>query len=229
MNHTKATEVRAAEKYLLGELRAEEAEDFERHYFECAECAEAVEAGNEFIANARAVLGEGDVRPVHDRAAPQARKSRWERLRTWWTLPVLVPAAAAFALAVVSIYQGFVVVPGLRQALESPRVLPAFQLAGVSRGAGTQISVPAGMGSLALAIDVPPDAHFPHYRCVLTAGNHAVFQVTAPAPADGQPITILTPTRTLSAGDYELAVYGLGAGGEQRDKVADSTFHFQLQ
>src|SRR5579872_6146374 len=151
MDHMQATEVRAAERYLLGELPAEEAEDFERHYFECDDCAEAVEAGSEFIGNARAVLAEGGRRPTRDPAAPRSKKSVAERLRAWWSLPVLVPAVAALALAVVAIYQGAVVIPGLRQAFESPRALPAFQMAGVSRGAATLIRVPAGTPALALA------------------------------------------------------------------------------
>jgi len=57
MDHSQAIETQAAERYLLGELSASEAEDFEQHYFECTDCAEAVESGGVFIANARAVMG----------------------------------------------------------------------------------------------------------------------------------------------------------------------------
>lgn len=229
MDHTQATEVRAAERYLLGELPAEEAEDFERHYFECGDCAEAVEAGGEFIATARAVFAEGSLQPAREAAEPQSRESLWERLRAWWTLPALIPSAAAIALAVVAVYQGFVVIPGMRQGFESARVLPAFQLAGLSRGAGTQISVPTGTSAVALAIDIPPDAHFPQYRCVLSAGNHTVFEVVAPTPNEGQPITIFVPTRELASAEYEFTIYGVSADGAQHDKVTDSSFKFQFK
>jgi len=229
MDHTQATEVRAAERYLLGELPAEEAEDFERHYFECGDCAEAVEAGGEFIATTRTVFAEGSLGPAREAAEPQSRESLWERLRAWWTLPALVPAAAAIALAVVAVYQGVVVIPGLRQAFESPRVLPAFQLAGLSRGAGTQISVPAGTPAVALAIDIPPDAHFPQYRCVLSTGSHTVFAVEAPAPNEGQPITIFVPAGKLASAEYEFTIYGVSSDGAQHDKVTDSSFKFQFK
>lgn len=229
MDHSRATEVQAAERYLLGELPASEAEDFERHFFECADCAQAVEAGAEFIANARAVLGERGARAASDRLPWKSGEPFWQRLGGWWSLPRLVPTAAAAALAAAVLYQGFVVIPGLRQAFDNPRALPAFQLIGASRGAGVQIRVPAGTPAFSLAIDIPPDVHFAQYLCVVTRDGRKVFGVAAPAPGAGQPITILTPIRALTAGDYEFTVYGLTADGQQRDKVAGSSFQFQFR
>ena len=57
MDHLHAYETKAPERYVLGELTAAEAEDFELHYFDCEQCAVAVESSQLFIANARAVLG----------------------------------------------------------------------------------------------------------------------------------------------------------------------------
>lgn len=229
MDHSHATELRAAERYLLGELPAAEAEEFERHFFDCADCAEAVEAGTQFIANARAVFGEGAVEPGRKRGDARQRSSVRERLRAWWSLPAWVPAAAALALAVVAVYQGLVVIPGLRQGLDTARALPAFQLAGLSRGAAETISVPSGTPWLALSIDVPPDVHFSRYLCVITAGNRTLFRVESAPPAPGQPITILVPTRTLSPESEEFTVYGLGPDGQPRDKVTSSFFQFQIR
>lgn len=229
MDHSHATEVQAAERYLLGELPVAEAEEFERHFFECADCAQAVEAGNQFIANARVVFGEGFVESRREHADAGQRVSVRERMRPWWWMPGWLPAAAALALAVVAVYQGFVLVPGLRQGLDTARALPAFQLAGLSRGAGETISVPAGTPWLALSLDVPPDVHFSQYLCVVAAGNRTLFRVKSAAPSPGQPITILVPTRTLSPGAEEFTVYGLGPNSETRDKVASSSFQFQLR
>lgn len=58
MDHREAIEIQAVERYLLNELSPEEAESFERHYFECTECALAVEAGRWFAASTRAVFAE---------------------------------------------------------------------------------------------------------------------------------------------------------------------------
>jgi hypothetical protein len=229
MDHSRAAEIRAAERYVLGELPAEEAEEFERHFFECADCAESVEAGSQFLANARAVFGEGVVEPGRKRSAATRRFSLRERLGSWWSMGGLVPAAAALAFGAIAIYQGVVTIPGLRQAFDTPRQLPAFQLAGLSRGAGASISVPAGTASLALAIDIPPDIHFSRYLGVVTAGGRTLFQVEVAPPAEGQPVTILVPAHSLSPGADEFTLYGLAAGGQPRDTVATSSFTFQFK
>jgi anti-sigma factor RsiW len=223
MDHTRATELHAAERYLLGELPAEEAEDFELHYFACAECAEAVERGTEFIANARAVLVEGE--PQTNRAPVVMRKAERASKQSRWSWPQWVPVAAAVVFAVVALYQGAIVIPGMRQA----QPLPAFLLSGLSRGAAATVSVPAGTGWMALSTDLPPDAHFAQYVCILTSDGRAAARVTAGAPVAGQPVTVLVPTRDLAPGDYEFAVYGIDSNGQQRDKVSTSSFHFQFQ
>ncbi len=226
MDHTQATEGHVAERYLLGELPADEAEAFERHYFECTECAEAVEGGGEFIANARAVLAEDGREARHAPAPPQ--RVRRESKQSWWFWPRWVPVAAAVALAAVALYQGVIVIPGIRQALTSPQALPAFQLAGLSRGSDATVSVPAGTPWLALSVDIPPDVHFPQYASIVTSHDRTVFRVDAGAPRDGEPISILVPARNLDPGDYEFTVYGVTSDGQQRDKVATSRFKFQI-
>jgi hypothetical protein len=227
MDHKRAAEVHAAERYLLRELPAEEAEDFERHYFECAECAEAVESGTEFIANAKAVLAAREPQSIRGRMSvgPQKRV----RASNWGGWPRWVAVAATVAFAAVALYQGTIVIPGMRQALESPQALPAFQLAGLSRGAGATISVPAGTPWLALTVDIPPDLRFPQYTSIVTSGSRTVFRVTVAAPRDAEPISVLVPARKLSPGDYQFTVYGMNADGQQRDRVSSSDFHFQFQ
>lgn len=56
MTHFEAIEGRLAEGYLLGELTAEQREQYEEHYFGCSECAEEIRWGAMFLANARRVL-----------------------------------------------------------------------------------------------------------------------------------------------------------------------------
>ena len=188
------------DRYLLKELSAVEAEEFERHYFECEECASAVETGDLFIVNAQEALREMPVEVV--------RPALWERFGIRWTWGGMLMPATSLALAMVAVYQGAVVIP----KLNAPRVLPAFQLIGASRGEATMVEVPAGAAAFALAVDVPPDAHFARYNCELQNGGGALFTLTAEAPAQGQPITILVPTKGLSAGNYRLALRGPEGG-----------------
>ena len=57
--------------------------------------------------------------------------------------------------------------------------------------------------------------------------GRTLFSLPVPAPAVGQPITILVPTKGLYPGTYELAIYGAGADDGKRDRV--STFAFNLE
>ncbi len=223
MDHSQALETQAADRYLLGELSASEAEDFEQHYFECTECAEAVESGGTFIANARAVL-ERPSRPAPARA-PGSRKPF--RLFSWRPQPAFALAsAAAVVFAAAALYEGAVVIPGMRNLLESPVLLPAIQLAGASRGEAARVSVPRSAPFVPLSADIPPDVRSSQYRCVLTRAGQNVFQVTGPAPAGAQPVTVLVPAVKLSSGDYELAIFA--ENGPASGKIATYSFHFEF-
>lgn len=206
-------ETHTAERYVLGDLPPVEAEEFERHYFECEECSRAVETAQIFAANASAVFAEQPA-PLK---APQ--KSSFN-LFAWLKPAFAIPMAAALALAILAVYQNTVTIPQLREA----RALPAFTLIGASRGEGAQVKVPAGTVSFALAADIPPGASLPKYRCVLSEAGHPVFQVEAPSPAEGQPITILVPVGALQSGPHELSLFG----ASQKDKIASYAFDLSI-
>ena len=48
-DHDAAIRNQAVEEYLLNDMAEEERAHFEKHYFECAECADAVAAGQMFV------------------------------------------------------------------------------------------------------------------------------------------------------------------------------------
>jgi len=219
MDHTKAISDHSPERYLLREMSPVEAEEFERHYFECDECALAVESGEVFIANTRALLVD---------AAEGPRLSRWASWTTWWTNPAFALAAVAtLLLGALALYQGVVQIPRLRHGLEEARALPAFQLMATSRGESPQVTVGSEIPSFSISADIPPDVHFSRYICDLSMSGRTLFSLPVPAPAVGQPITILVPTNGLHPGAYELAIYGADADGGKRDRV--STFAFTLE
>jgi anti-sigma factor RsiW len=223
MDHSQAIETQAAERYLLGELSASEAEDFEQHYFECTDCAEAVESGGAFIANARAVLGRPS-RPAP--ASPPVPRTpfRFLFLQPQWAFALA--SAAAVAFAGIALYQGAIVIPRLEHLLENPVILPAIQLAGASRGEAAPMRVPRRAPFVPLSADIPPDVRSSQYRCVLTRAGQNVFTVTGPAPAGAQPITVLVPAAKLSSGDYELTIFG--ENGLENGKITTYLFHFEF-
>lgn len=48
------------ERFLLNEMDAEEMEQFERHYFDCTQCFEAMRSGLEFVQVLKDGAGEPD-------------------------------------------------------------------------------------------------------------------------------------------------------------------------
>ena len=218
MDHDRAIDSQAAERYLLGELSAADAEDFELHFFECPDCALAVEFGGLVIDNARAVFSEPARLAKPAKAQERSSQSFWGGLKLW------IPLTAAVAFGVVAIYQGTVVIP----ELSSPRELPSFQLVGASRGETPRISVPRGAPSFALSADIPPDVHSDRYAAVLTTGSQRVFHLIVSSPPPGQPITILAPAKVLSPGKYEFSISALRPDGTEGDRIAAFPFDFLI-
>src|SRR5271169_5963322 len=100
MDHSNAIDTQAVERYLLGELSASEAEEFELHYFACPQCALAVESGGVFIDGARAVWADEKRTSASDRTPGNPHTSFWDAVAGYWTRPAFaLPAAAAVLLA----------------------------------------------------------------------------------------------------------------------------------
>src|SRR5580700_639342 len=57
MDHDAVVRQKMTERYLLNELDPEARDEFEEHYFDCAECAADVHAGAVFVEQSKVVLG----------------------------------------------------------------------------------------------------------------------------------------------------------------------------
>ncbi|HZL56829.1 MAG TPA: hypothetical protein VFC21_07100 [Bryobacteraceae bacterium] len=226
MDHLHAQKTNAAERYLLGELPAEDAGDFELHYFECAQCALAVEAGDAFLANARAHFRDPESTHPHGKPAPG--HSFLNALQSFWRYPAFtIPVIAA--LAAIALFQGLVAIPGLHRILNTARSLPAVQLIGASRGDEIVVHVPAGSPFVSLAADIPPGSEFKQYVCVLTNGaRREISSSVHPAPNEGQPISVLIPAAQLRPGNHELTLFGLSPNGQRSDRISTYPFNVQL-
>ena len=209
MEHAEAVNNQATERYLLGQMPETESEAFELHLFECTDCAQDLEQASLFVENARAVLAEPEMR----------RESLWAKLRRMWSEPLFAaPAMATLALTAVTIYQAGVIAQS-----REPQAILAFAVKSAVRGASEEIRVPAGAHYFALSLDLP-ESSFPRYRCDLyaTAGSLR-FSVETSAPAPGNPLNILIPTRTLEPGSYMLRVRGF-QGSSTSPEIAQYSF-----
>jgi len=194
MNHEQSIETRAAEGYLLGELPAAAREEFEQHYFECAECAEEVRTGFQFGQNVNAVFHE------------QAGRRRGGWLTRMRAIP-LMPMAAGLAIVAFTSYQNTVEIPALRARaarLAAPQVLSPAVLAPSTRGDAASLVVPAGADFLSLSLASGAASGGGPFECVIKSGSGKVlWKIPVSTLVPDTNLTILVPTFGLSSGQYE--------------------------
>src|SRR5437899_11076860 len=89
MDHNEAIRLQAAVKYVLGELSPVQRDEYEEHYFGCAECAVDIKALATFADTAREVLRQEKASQFDNDHLPARRG--WLR---WFQPIVAVPAFA---------------------------------------------------------------------------------------------------------------------------------------
>lgn len=224
MEHQEAIQLKAAERYLLGELSGDLREQFEEHFFSCSECAQDVEAGAIFVDSARQILGHEQ---LDDLEASIARPAKPES-RGWFG-NLLRPAFAGSALAVILIafvaYQNAVVFPKMKSTLSqatTPQVISSFSLiAEDSRGGDVRTIRVSKNAMFGLSADIPPEKHFPSYNCVVEAESGAPeFSVNVPAEQATDGVELYVPPSRLKPGKYFLVVRG--ADSDKTSKAGQS-------
>src|SRR5260370_25284315 len=109
MDHNEAIRLQAAVKYVLGELSPVQREEYEEHYFDCAECAIDLKALATFADTTREVLRQEKVNSFAKDPVPA--RGGWLR----WVQPVIaVPAFAALLLIIA--YQNAGTIPAAKEA-----------------------------------------------------------------------------------------------------------------
>ncbi len=213
MNHEQAIASLAPERYLLGEMTELEKHEFEEHYFDCAECADDVRAGDLMREHSGSgALSQGVV------AMPQRAQSSVVQQnpvgRQASGIRQVLPWAVAAGLALVASYQSFVAVPALRDAM-APQALAPIALRPASRGAAPEVSVVAGQPFLLVSADVQvqPGTAALWYE-LLGPARTAVISSRAALPSPGAPLLLLLPVDALpEAGQYTLLVRDTDASG----------------
>ena len=82
MDHNGAIRLQAAVKYVLGELSQAQRDEYEEHYFDCAECAVDIKALATFADTAREVLRQEKANNLA--SAPGTARPAWLRwLQPW--------------------------------------------------------------------------------------------------------------------------------------------------
>jgi hypothetical protein len=229
MNHDEAIRLRAAEKYLLGELSTKLRDQYEGHYFGCAECAQEVRTGAVFIDNARDVLGGSSVPEAAGKHQPVRSGSWWTTLqRPAFAVPVLA------LLLLVAGYQNAVTIPHLKTALshsDTAQTLSSFSLISENSrgGAPLTIMVPARK-PFSFFVDIPPGSYASYVCEFQTESGTPELSLTVSADEAKRTVQLLIPPGRLSSGKHVLVIRGLGSPEKpDADKMGVASYPFSLE
>ena len=220
MEHIQVVADMAAEKYVLGELRNGEREQFEEHYFSCPDCAQDVRdlarlaEGACFVLNRQSGI-EPAPRTATAAIGARIRASRWVDLwrLSWLRLePVssLAWAGALLALAVFGGYQTLQV-----RKFTRPQVVTSFLLLPESRGQAAPVPAARIGEFFLLEADLPDSAGSLQWDLRRTDSNRAVANGEAEALAAGASFKVLVPSSVLPPAEYTLAVRPAGGAAKK--------------
>jgi hypothetical protein len=230
MNHNEARQLQAAEKYLLGELSLTQREEYEEHYFDCAECAVDLKAMAVFADNAREVLRQEKVSSVV--AGRASAPGGW----FGWLKPVVAVPAFAALLLVIGYQNTFTIPQAEKRAAQGTALVlatPPVSLRGANVRGDEEMKVPVHANdSFSLQFDLTPRRTFDQYLCQLQdESGHSVFQVTFPGTSTNREVLLAVPGGLVHAGKYNLVFTG-GSGMKGQpaaDEVMRLTFTIEIQ
>jgi hypothetical protein len=234
MDHDMVVRNKMTERYLLGELDPVARDEFEEHFFDCADCALDVRAGALFVDQSKIVLaGKSETVPTRSPVSTIPVKTGWLA----WLAPVLRPAflvpAMAVLLAVIG-YQNWATYSHLQQASNSPQVLPWAQVnVGTYGSSAPVITTHPGEGFL-LLVRIPPEGIYSYYTAELyNPARKLEWSLTIPVTSEQQKSgqdqwLVQVPAANREAGSYKLTVRGVTAAGESKD-VGQASFELQIQ
>jgi Putative zinc-finger len=193
MQHQQALATKASERYLLGEMSEPERFDFEAHYFDCPACADDVRTGSALARGVRAVCAEDAALRPHTAVVRELPRRGWFS----WLPPVLVPSAAAVALAGLAAWQAFVVIPSLRWA-GAPQALSPVVLRAAARGEEQALAIRRGQALSLLSLDVnSADPGAPLTYELIAPGGALRHKGTTQAPPAGSPLIVVLPNSAI--------------------------------
>jgi hypothetical protein len=220
MEHTQAIQLKAAERYVLGELPRDLREQYEEHFFSCVECAEELNLAAAFVENSRAAMGsEPTMPPVRLPVALPQRPAASGWFGAFLRPSFAVPVFAALLLLLA--YQTFLVIPRLQGAgtqsvgalaSAAPQTLASFSLITADSRGGEPLIVSVAPGQpFSLYFDIPPDGHYSSYSCVFEdSAGKAEFALNISGEQAKNAVQLLIPSSSLGTGKHMLVVRGLG-------------------
>jgi hypothetical protein len=206
MDHSDAVRQQAAEKYVLGELPNALRDEYEEHFFDCAECAVDVKALAAFVDVSREVL-RAEPEKLAETKVASTQGGGWN-----WFRPVIAVPAFAVLLLVIG-YQSFVTIPKAREAAAngaSQILFSSHALRGVNTAGeeGRTLSIRPDEAFF-LNFDFVPTRSFSSYVAQLEdAEGRVLLRSKIAAGNANQEAHLPIPAGMLHPGKYVLAFYG---------------------
>ena len=234
MDHNEAVRLQAAEKYVLGELPPNVREDYEEHYFECAECALDLKAAAVFVDTSSEVL-----RAAPEKSVGKASVAAGGGWFAWLRPVVAVPVFAALLLFIG--YQNVVTIPQAKQGVSvgsgqvftsSFSLRKADTLGGEETKARDEgkLQVRANEG-FALKFDFTPRQRFDSYiGQIQDESGRSVLQVSIPGSSANRELQIAVPAGAVQPGKYTLVIGGAPEhnGDAAKDEVLRLGFSIEF-
>jgi hypothetical protein len=208
MDHSEAVQLKAVEKYTLGELPTELREQFEEHYLDCVECANDVKTLATFVTASRMVFEK----ETAGKAPSRARRSEHQGWFSWLRPVIAVPAIAA--LSALLLFQNIVTIPTLKQQLPAEAFgqvyESSYRLQGATRGENVSSITVRQNESYALNFDFTPAQIFQSYRGdLLDASGKIILTFAVSGEATNKELHLVIPGDKVHTGKYNLVFVGL--------------------
>lgn len=211
MSDVHSTSRFAAERYVLGEMTAEERDVFEDHFFSCPECADHVQAAATFVDSAREVLPQMD--QVTARKPKRADSPGW----FGWRLAPQGVFACLLVLTGVSGYQNLVEIPRLRSAAATTAELTVTAAEPISaRRAASHTVFSSRDGIDTVVVPNEWEENFPKYAVEIQKSENSRAILSSSEVSGAASLVIRIPVSYLGAGKYTIILYGVSTTGQKQ-------------
>ncbi|MEM7354833.1 MAG: zf-HC2 domain-containing protein [Acidobacteriota bacterium] len=227
MNHPRIDDEHIVDRYLARRLAPPDEASFEEHLFECADCLEKVQWGDELRRGLRTVATEDATRASVAQGLAAIGWLAWLRNRRPGQLAGLISLALALVLLPAFILRQQA---ELRQARANARqaltagggqLEPMADLLVISLGVvrdaqeAAEIRLDPAKRAIALSLELPAvDA--PHYRVILRdASDTELWRGDGLEPSLYDTLLVIVPTGFLAPGSYSITVESPAATGSE--------------
>ncbi len=228
MDHDEAVRLQAAVRYVLGELSPAQRDEYEEHYFDCAECALDLKAAVTFVDASRVVFRQEAERAAEKNVVPA--RGLWG----WFRPIIAVPAFAALLLLIG--YQNTVTIPRAKEEANrggGQLFTSSFSLQMANTRGGEEVKIQVHSDeTFAIDFDFTPSRTFESYLCQLQdESGRSVLRVSLPGSSANKEAHLVVPGGLVRPGKYTLVFFGASEakGQPPRDEVLRLDFAIALR